>query len=81
MDDLTTDVEVRGMTPKEIRARIYKRLQLNNINDLSNERDAFKFKKLTDGIELDMHYEVRGPIYGNLEFVATFEHQVMIPNR
>jgi len=81
MDELETNPEVRGETPKEIRSLIYRRLQVNNITALQNTRNAFKFKKLSDGLQVSVHYEEKGPIYGNLEFVATFDHQVVIPIR
>jgi len=81
MDDLTTDVEIRGKTPGEVKKVINSRLQVNNVYSLQNNKSAFKFKKLSDGLEVSVHYEERGPIYGNLEFVATFDHQVVIPIR
>ena len=81
MDRLTTDAEAYGKTPGEVRTLINRRLQINSMYELQKNKQAFKFKKLTDGLQIDLHYEERGPIYGNLEFVATFNHQVIIPKR
>jgi hypothetical protein len=81
MDGLKNDTEIRGKTPGEIRSFIQRRLQVNNIYELQKDPRAFTFKKLTDGVQIDLHYEERGPIYGNLEFVATFDYQVVVPKR
>lgn len=81
MDNVASDVDLRGKTAGEIKKILSSRLQVNNIYALQESKDAFKFKKLTDGLQVDLHYERRGPIYGNLEFVATFEYQVVIPRR
>jgi hypothetical protein len=58
-----------------------KRLKINNLYDLAKDKDAFKFKKSTGGYTLVANYEERGPIVANLEFVATFQHQVEIRTR
>jgi len=81
MDEMANDVEVRGKTPGVIKSLIYRRLQINNIYALQKDPNAFKFKVLSDGTQVNLHYEERGPIYGNLEFVATFDHQIFIPKR
>lgn len=80
MNELAADPEARGKTPGTVKSLIQRRLQVNNIYDLQGGgKDVFQFKKLSDGLQIDLHYEQRGPIYGNLEFIATFDHQVTIP--
>ncbi len=79
MNGLAEDPEVRGKTPGYIRSVLQKRLQINSIYDLVNSKDAFQFQQLSDGMLISVYYESRGPIYGNLEFIATFEHEVTIP--
>lgn len=79
MDEMAEDPDMRGKTPGEVKALISSRLQVNNLYDIRDQKNAFKFKPQTDGMIVDLHYEARGPIYGNLEFIATFDHQITIP--
>ena len=79
MNGLVDDPDVRGKTPGYIRSLLTKRLQLNSIYDLVKTPEAFKFQQLSDGMLLSVNYESRGPIYGNLEFIATFDYEVKIP--
>ncbi|MDH5483891.1 MAG: DUF4845 domain-containing protein [Gammaproteobacteria bacterium] len=81
MQGLETDSTAAGETPKQIRELINRRLSINGISEFENNKEAFKFKKTTSGMDVTLNYEKRGPIFGNLEFVATFEHKIKIPNR
>jgi hypothetical protein len=81
MDELKEDPEARGAAPSRLSSMISKRLSINNIYDLQDNKDAFEFQKTSTGMLVTLHYEARGPIYGNLEFVATFDHEVEIPNQ
>ncbi|MCW8956341.1 MAG: DUF4845 domain-containing protein [Gammaproteobacteria bacterium] len=79
MNDVQNKDEHRSKSPRDMLIYIRKTLDLNNMYELQKQKDAFKFRKTTDGLELNLHYESRGPIIGNLDFVATFEHQILIP--
>ena len=81
MDELPQSSEVKGQTAKKINEVFRKRLKINNLYDLAKDKEAFKFKKMKGGYILVADYESRGPIVGNLEFVATFKHQVEIPTK
>lgn len=81
MDGLRDDDDVTGKTAGEVKSLIQRRLQSNNLYDLIDNKQAFQFQQLSDGLQVNLYYEDRGPIYGNLEFIATFEHQVIIPKR
>jgi len=76
MNSLGQGVETKGKTAKELSEMFRKRLKINNLYTLAANKEAFKFKKSQTGYTLTASYEERGPIFGNLEFVATFEHQV-----
>jgi len=76
MDALPNDSDAKGKTPKKIRQILLKRLNINSLYSLEKNKSAFKFEKTSDGLRLKAKYEERGPILGNLEFVATFEHEV-----
>ncbi|HED36406.1 MAG TPA: DUF4845 domain-containing protein [Gammaproteobacteria bacterium] len=81
MDDLKLDTEVKGKGAKNMKRILRKRLKMNSLYDLASDADAFKFKKTKTGYSVIANYEARGPILGNLEFVATFEYQVDVPTR
>jgi len=78
MDELPQDSEVKGMTVKKLNELFRKRLKINNLYALAKNKEAFKFKKMQGGYVLEANYEERGPIVGNLEFLATFSHKVEI---
>lgn len=81
MDELATDSQMRGATTKKIHTLLKKRLNINSLYDLERDKEAFTFKKTSDGYILIAKYEARGPIFKNLEFAAKFEHQVEIRTR
>ncbi|HEY9050568.1 MAG TPA: DUF4845 domain-containing protein [Gammaproteobacteria bacterium] len=77
MKSVAEDSESRGKTPGFLRGAIFRRLQINNIYSLDDQ--SLSFQQLSDGMQVTVNYEARGPIYGNLEFIATFEHEIIIP--
>jgi len=79
MNDVEKKPEFHSKPPREILTYLRKTLSINNIYDLQQQKNAFKFKKTTSGLELHLRYEDRGPIVGNLDFVASFEYQILIP--
>ena len=81
MDTLPSDPEVRGMSSNKLKKYISKRLKIENMYDLSRDKEAFKIVKKKTGMALVLHYEERGPILSNLEFVATFDHEILLPGR
>ena len=80
MEEVKADSSSHGATPGQLGIMISKRLNINGIYDLQKNKDAFTYQKTKDGMKIVLHYESRGPIYGNLEFVATFDNEVVIPN-
>jgi Domain of unknown function (DUF4845) len=81
MEEVKADSNSRGAAPNQLTIMLNKRLNINGIYDLQKSKDAFKFQKTRDGMKIVLHYEVRRPVYGNLEFVATFDHEVDIPGK
>lgn len=81
MDGLPNDPVIKGKSPKEIQQIIRKRLSINSIYsfDKGENKNAFKFVKASNGVKIKVQYEERGPIFSNLEFVATFKHEVFLP--
>ncbi|VAW71002.1 hypothetical protein MNBD_GAMMA09-97 [hydrothermal vent metagenome] len=78
MEDLKTDAAIKGKGVRDIKFILRKRLKMNSLYDLASDTKAFKFKKIKNGYAVTADYEARGPIFGNLGFVATFKHEVEI---
>ena len=81
LEEMRDDSSVRGEPPGRLSALIDKRLSINGIYDIQKDKDVFEYQKTATGMNIIVHYEVRRPIYGNLEFVAVFDHEVEIPNK
>lgn len=81
MEEVRAEPKSHGATPAQLTMMLNKRLNINGIYDLQKDQDAFSFEKTPAGMMILLHYEVRRPIYGNLEFIATFDHEVEIPNQ
>ena len=76
MDELKTDPGSHGGGKRETLARIGNKLRINDVEAVT-ERD-FMFKRATGGYELSVEYEAREHLFGNLDAVLTFSHQVEI---
>ena len=81
MDGLSSDPEASSLSTKKLKVYISKRLGINGLYQLASDKNAFKFVKQKKGLALVLHYEERGPIFGNLEFVATFDHEVALSGK
>ena len=78
MNDLPGNPDASGLSKRNLRKYLSKRFKMDNMYELSKNKDALKFVKKKTGLTLVLHYEERGPIFGNLEFVATFDHEVTL---
>ena len=81
MNGLVADREIVGKGPKHIKKIITRRLSVNSIYTFKDKPKAFNIKRIDGGMEINVHYEERGPIFGNLDYVATFDHTVKVPNK
>ncbi len=81
MNKLATDPDVKGLGAKALSKLFRKRLKINNLFELEKDKNAMKFKKIKNGYHLAVKYEERGPIWGNLKFVADFEYEVDISTK
>ena len=79
MESIKLDPAARGATPTQLLIMVNKRLSINGLYDLLKKPQAFTYQKNKTGMSILLNYEERGPIYGNLEFVATFEYEIDIP--
>ena len=80
-DSLKTDPDIKGKSPKQIKSMISKRLEVNSLAYLMKDKDAFQFKRSERGLKLIVHIEERGPVFGNLNFLVIFDHEVDLPTR
>ncbi|MGB3621679.1 DUF4845 domain-containing protein [Ketobacter sp. MCCC 1A13808] len=62
----------RSMAPKEIRKTINKRLQVNNVQ---LDAEEVVISKEDGMVKIDVVYERRIPMYGNIDAMVKFHHE------
>lgn len=77
VEGLAEDPALRGVGREELRATLFKRLEVNNISDV--KRENVKFSDVAGGTEVVVEYEVRTNIIGNFDGVAHFREQAVVP--
>lgn len=75
--NMENDSQVRKMAPAEMRTSFLKRLKINSVYEFN--RDWIKFKKEKFGTKIEVDYEVRKPVAGNVFVVMVFSESAMIP--
>lgn len=73
MDTVAADPELAGKGRAQVMSSLGKRLEINNVRSIPN--DAFKIEQHGSGWELVADYEVRVPLFYNLDALLTFEHR------
>jgi len=76
LERLGKDSSVSSMTPDEIRSTFLKRLGIDNVANVSKE-DIIISKNDT-GYEVEVDYEVRKNVMGNVDAVVFFNEKVVI---
>lgn len=61
-----------------IKNSLRKRLNMNDI-DVVNLNDDLEFTREDGGVMVDVYYEVRKPLMGNIDVVLSFEESVLVP--
>jgi len=79
MDGLKHDPDVLGGGQEAILKTIDNKLYINEVRNVP--RNYFKLKRVPNGVELSVSYEVREPILGNLDALMTFAHQVTLTSK
>ena len=59
---------------KEIADLILKRLKLNQVSSVT--KDDIYIEKAKNTVLIDVEYEARKPMYGNLDVIISFKHSV-----
>lgn len=75
LKNLANEDATRSMAPKEIRDTMNKRLQVNGVH---LEKEEIVIKKEDGEILVDVIYERRIPMYGNVDAVVKFHHSATV---
>ncbi len=79
MERLEQDPKSTGLSAKELKESLMKRLRLNSVYDIKPE--YIKVKKGRGVNVVTIEYEPRGKLIGTLDFIVTFKHEASIPIR
>ena len=64
----------------ELEDMIKKRFRVNNIRDF-NHKDNLRVKRGKSGVEVILDYEVRVPLFYNVDLIARFDKSVSLKNQ
>lgn len=79
-DVVTSLKDERGLgdkSNKEITDLILKRLKLNQVSAVT--KDDIYIEKAKNTVSIDVEYEARKPMYGNLDVIISFKYSVEAP--
>nr|WP_282571228.1 DUF4845 domain-containing protein [Methylonatrum kenyense] len=74
---LNDDTSLHGATHAQLRQALNRRFDVNNIRSI--DRDDIQFERERDGTRVIVEYEARVPLVGNLDGVASFRKEVLVP--
>ena len=78
MDRMARDPSLAGTTRSTLRQQFQVRLERNNVNDFDFE-ERVDIDASPKELSLQVAYEVREPVYGNLYLLLVFDKTVQIP--
>jgi hypothetical protein len=79
LKDLPSDINAQEASPQELKTIVAKRLRLNNIYTVTT--DDIVIERGRDEKIVNIDYEPRGKLIGNLDYIISFEHEAHVPNR
>ncbi len=79
LSDLKDEPGVANMTPVMISKTIMKRLDINMVDNVT--REDIYIDKLKNGMNVEIDYEVRENLIGNVDIVVHFQKAVSIPTQ
>jgi cell division protein FtsL len=77
MDSLAADASAQGKGPGELKKMLLKRLDINMIYDIKAE--DISVTRDQGGYSVEIDYEPRIPMFGNLYVVVVFDKSVVVP--
>ena len=75
VENMANEDATRSMSPNEVLQTLNKRLQVNQV---TLQKDDVKIKKEDGVINIDVVYERRIPMYGNIDAMVKFNHHATI---
>ena len=78
LESLEQDNSVHGKSPLEIRKMFMKRLDINMVTDVGPE--DISFSRDRNGTRVEVDYEARRQLFGNMYVVIVFNKAVVVPN-
>ena len=79
LSDLKDEPGVASMTPVMISKTIMKRLDINMVDNVT--RDDIYIDKLKNSMNVEIDYEVRENLVGNVDIVVHFQKAISIPTQ
>ncbi len=73
------DTDLESKSTRQLRKAIQHRLTINSVYDFDNSN--IKIKKRSDRFSIDMSYEVRKKMAGNIDVIVSFDDKQEIPFR
>lgn len=77
VNGLAEDSSLHGATHAQLRQALNRRFSVNNIQSV--DRDEITFERERDGTRVVVEYEARVPLVGNLDGIASFRKEVLVP--
>ena len=78
MEALAADSSMHGKSPRELKTNLLKRLDINMVYDIKGE--DIDVARDQNGFSVEIDYEPRVPLFGNLYFVVVFDKTVVVPS-
>ena len=79
MKGLATEEKISTMTRKQMWDGLYKRFDINSVNTPTYDDLYVEYNKDTKMREISIYYEVRVPMFGNIDAIMTFDAPIEVP--
>lgn len=76
IENVAQDAKSKTLSPSALRETLMRRLEINRIDGVT--KDNIEIVKDNGKIKISINYEVRTPLFGNLDGVASFSHAAEI---
>jgi hypothetical protein len=78
MESMVTDSSAHGKGPRELKSMLLKRLDINSIYDIK-EDDINITRDPAGGYGIEIDYEPRVHLFGNIYMIIVFDKSVVVP--
>ncbi len=79
MEILLTDPKAQGLSPRDLKVLVARRLSMNSIYDVTSKDVSIKKGRGVNIITIE--YEPRGKLIGNLDYIVSFKHEAQVSSR